>query len=330
MDSRCFRTVVGVAVSILPALLILVTAGGHVAAQQAPQPDIQVLPAGGNVYMLTGPDGNAAVQVEPASRRPRIPGFYQGTYGVLMVDSQSAGSAERLRAAVRRLSQGPLRFIINTHLHADHIGGNAVLAKPAGGRGGRGGDSETLIVSHETVLGTLAGEGRTLEEGLPTDAYLDTKEIWLNDEAIQLFHQPNAHTDGDTIVFFRKSDVIVAGDIFVTTTYPVLDAKHGGSLNGVIEGLNRILDIAIAESNQEGGTKIIPGHGRLSDEADVVEYRNMLVMIRDRVQAMVKKGMTLPQVKAARPSLDYDFRYGRNSAWTTDMFIEAVYREYSK
>jgi glyoxylase-like metal-dependent hydrolase (beta-lactamase superfamily II) len=244
-----------------------------------------------------------------------------------MVDTQSAGSAEALRAAVRRLSQGPMRFIINTHIHDDHVGGNAVLATAAANRPASA--PETLIVSHEIVLGKLADEGRSLDDGLPTDAYLDTREIWLNDEAIQLFHQPNAHTDGDTMVFFRKSDVLVAGDIFVTTTYPVLDAKHGGTLQGVIDGLNRILDIAIAESNQENGTKIIPGHGRLSDEADVVEYRNMVVMIRDRIQDMVKKGRTLQQVKAARPTLDYDFRYGTDASWTTDMFVEAVYNELS-
>ena len=308
----------------LPAVLVLALAAATVAAQQE---EIQVLHAGGNVYMLSGPDGNAAVQVEPEARRPRIPSFYQGSYGVLMVDTQSAGSAEAVRAAVRRLSQGPMRFIVNTHIHDDHVGGNAVLAKPLAGRAPAA--PETLIVSHEIVLGKLADEGRSLEDGLPTDAYLDTREIWLNDEAIQLLHQPNAHTDGDTMVFFRKSDVLVTGDIFVTTTYPVLDAKHGGTLNGVIDGLNRILDIAIAESNQENGTKIIPGHGRLSDEADVVEYRNMVVMIRDRIQDMVKKGMTLQQVKAARPTLDYDFRYGTDASWTTDMFVEAVYTELS-
>lgn len=307
------------------ALLVLALAAATVTAQQD---DIQVLHAGGNVYMLSGPDGNAAVQVEPAERRPRIPGSNQGSYGVLMVDTQSAGSAERVRAAVRRLSQGPIRFIVNTHIHGDHVGGNAVLAKAGGGRAGRGG-VETLIVAHEIVLGKLADEGRSIEDGLPTDAYLDTREIWLNDEAIQLLHQPNAHTDGDTMVFFRKSDVLVAGDVFSTTTYPVLDATHGGTINGVIDGLNRILDIAIAESNQENGTRIIPGHGRLSDEADVVEYRNMVVMIRDRIQAMVKKGMTLQQVKAARPTLDYDFRYGTEPSWTTDMFVEAVYKELS-
>jgi cyclase len=182
-------------------------------------------------------------------------------------------------------------------------------------------------VSHENVLLKLAEEGNVPQGGLPTDTYLDTKEIWLNGEAIQLFHQPNAHTDGDTIVYFRKSDVISAGDLYVTTGYPVIDTAHGGTIQGVIDGLNRILDIAIPENSGEGGTMIIPGQGRLSDESDVVEYRNMVVMIRDRIQDLVKKGMTLAQVKAARPTLDYDFRYGTNRSWTTDRFIEAVYNE---
>lgn len=276
--------------------------------------------------MLVGPSGNTTVQVEPPTRPPRIPGLYHGTYGVVVVDTQSAASGDALRAAVRRISQGPIRFIINTHIHSDNIGGNEALALREAGRGG----DPTLIVAHENVLLKLAEEGRVPQGGLPTDSYLDVKEIWLNGEAIQLFHQPNAHTDGDTIVYFRKSDVISAGDIFVTTSYPVIDAAHGGSVQGIIDGLNRILDIAIPENSGEGGTRIIPGQGRLSDESDVVEYRNMVVMIRDRIQDLVKKGITLEQVKAARPTLDYDFRYGTNRSWTTEMFVEAIYNELKK
>jgi cyclase len=311
------------------ALLTTAAAGrmhaGQVPAQGAAASDIHVLPLRANVFMLVGPSGNTVVQSEPATRPPRVPGFYQGTYGVMVVDTQSTEQGDALRAAVRRISQGPVRFIINTHIHADRIGGNQAVARSEPGAA-RGGDP-TLIVSHENVLLKLAEEGRVPQAGLPTDTYLDTKEIWLNGEAVQLFHQPNAHTDGDTIVYFRKSDVISAGDLYVTTSYPVIDAEHGGSVQGVIDGLNLILDIAIPENSGEGGTLIVPGQGRLSDESDVVEYRNMVVIIRDRIQDLVKKGMTLQQVRAARPTLDYDFRYGTNRAWTTDMFVEAIYNE---
>ena len=142
-----------------------------------------------------------------------------------------------------------------------------------------------------------------------------------------VYHAPAANTDGDSIVFFRRSEVISAGDIFSTVSYPVIDVAKGGSIQGVIDGLNHILDLAVAEYRSQGGTWIIPSRGRLSDTADVASYRNMVAMIRDRVQDLIDKGMTLAQVKAARPSMDFDGRYGSTTgAWTTDMFIEAVYR----
>jgi glyoxylase-like metal-dependent hydrolase (beta-lactamase superfamily II) len=314
-------------------------ATGVVAAQDQAAPranpdnvEIRVLPVTPDVYMLIGGGSNITLQVEPSRRPPRIPGTYLGEYGVLLVDAGLAPASDRIRAAVRQISQGPIRYIINTHIHPDHIGGNENLAKPAPGRGGRGGGMAATILSHENMLLQLAspaGNQPRLPQGaLPTDAYLDVKEMWFNGESIQVIHQPNAHTDGDSIVYFRKSDVISAGDIFSTTAYPVIDGPRHGGIQGIIEGLNRILDIAVPESNAEGGTKIIPGHGRLADESDVVEYRNMVVIIRDRIQDMVTKGMTLEQAKAAKPSLDYDFRYGATSGrWTTDMFIEAVYKE---
>ncbi len=161
---------------------------------------------------------------------------------------------------------------------------------------------------------------------MPTDGYLDTKELFFNGEPIQIMHQPAAHTDGDVVVFFRRSDVVAAGDIFVTTTYPVIDIAAGGTITGVIAALNNLIHITIPEEKQEGGTYVIPGHGRLSDEADVVDYRDMVTIVRDRIQNMIKSGMTLDQVKAAKPTRDYDGRYGATSGWTTDMFVEAVYR----
>jgi hypothetical protein len=143
---------------------------------------------------------------------------------------------------------------------------------------------------------------------------------------VLLYHAPAANTDGDSIVFFRHSEVISAGNLYSTISYPMIDVSRGGSIQGVIDGLNQILDIAVAEYRSQGGTWIIPGRGRLSDTADVASYRNMLVMIRDRVNDLIKKGMTLDQVKAAQPTMDFDGRYGSTmGAWTTNMFVEAVY-----
>ena len=150
--------------------------------------------------------------------------------------------------------------------------------------------------------------------------------MFFNDEAVQVLHQPNAHADGDSIVFFRRSDVIAAGDVYSTTSYPVFDRAQGGSLNGVIDGLNRIIKLAVPTHNQEGGTLIVPGHGRLSDEMDVVEYRNMVTIVRDRIRKLVAEGKTLEQVRAARPTLDYDPRYGAASGpASTDAFVAAAY-----
>jgi glyoxylase-like metal-dependent hydrolase (beta-lactamase superfamily II) len=161
----------------------------------------------------------------------------------------------------------------------------------------------------------------------PGDTYFGgSKDLYFNGESIQLLHQPAAHTDGDTMVHFRRSDVISSGDIYVTDSYPVIDLANGGNLQGVIDGLNRLLDLAIPEHHEEGGTYIIPGHGRISDEFDVLEYRDMVTILRDRIQDMIRKGMTLAQVKAARPTRDYDPQYGANA----DMFVEAAYKSLTQ
>jgi glyoxylase-like metal-dependent hydrolase (beta-lactamase superfamily II) len=320
-------------------LTVALTCPVWLAAQQQSQPrgdeEVHVLQVAPTIYMLVAGHDNVTLQVEPATRPSRVPGTYLGAYGVLLVDTATADYSPRLLAAIRRISQGPIRYIINTAIDTDHIGGNETLAKAPAGRGGRGGAMPAIVLAHENMLLQLAsppaGQQKIPQGALPTDAYLDVKELWFNGESIQVIHQPNAHTDGESIVYFRKSDVISTGDIYSTTSYPVIDTQHGGGIQGIIEGLNHILDLAVPQTNAEGGTQIIPGHGRLSDEGDVVEYRNMVVIIRDRIQDMVKKGMTIAQVKAAKPTLDYDFRYGATTgAWTTDMFIETVYNELSK
>ena len=165
---------------------------------------------------------------------------------------------------------------------------------------------------------------------LPTDTYhIESMNLshFFNGDGVQILYQPAAHTDGDSMVYFRGSDVLATGDIFTPERYPIIDLARGGSIQGEIDALNRILDIAIPEFRLEGGTLVIPGHGRLCDSADVAYYRDMVTIIRDRIQAMMKKDMTLDQIKAAKPTLDYDGIYGATTGiWTTDMFIEAVYK----
>src|SRR5687768_4272387 len=318
--------------------------------------EVEVLPVRGNLYVLFGAGTNITFSV--------------GFDGALLVDAGRPEMADKVIAAVRRthaewldlnrpkgLGFGaetrssvadrailappkPIRYIINTHAHADATGANERLRNA--GRTFTGGNvagniadagEGAAILAHENVLNRLAtppaGEKPAPVDAQPTDTYYtDSMKLshFFNGEGVQLIHQPGAHSDGDTMVWFRGSDVIAAGDIYVTTSYPVIDRQRGGTINGVIDGLNRILELSIAEFRSEGGTLVVPGHGRLSDSADVAYYRDMVTIIRDRVQAMIDKGMTLDQVKAAPPTADYEPRYGATSgAWTTEMFVEAVY-----
>lgn len=236
-----------------------------------------------------------------------------------------------------------MRYVINTSAAPEHVGGNARLAAAASFRraGGSGFGSATrelgnaaTIVAHDGVLAALSnppGQAQAAPEAAwPSETYFDTfhkLSEYVNGEPVLLYHAPKANTDSDSVVFFRHSEVISAGNLMSTISYPVIDVDKGGTINGVIGGLNQILDLAVAEYRSQGGTWVVPGRGRLSDTADVASYRNMLVMIRDRVADLKKKGMTLDQVKAARPSLDFDGRYGSTTGpWTTDMFLSAVYR----
>jgi cyclase len=295
------------------------------ASQNFDNVEIHVLPVQGNVYMLVGMGGNVTLQI--------------GDEGVLFVDTQYAQLSDKILKAVRQLSNKPIRYVINTNVDADHTGGNENIRKAgstiAGGNfAGNIADAGegAGIIAHENVLNRMSSptgtQASTPYGGWPTDTFFTKKkELFFNGEAIQVLHQPAAHTDGDSIVFFRRSDVISTGDVFNTTGYPVIDMDKGGGINGILDALNYIIDLAVPREKQEGGTMIIPGHGRLCDEADVVEYRDMLTIVRDRIQDMVQKGMTLPQVKTAKPTRDYDARYGADSGpWTTDMFVEAVYQ----
>jgi glyoxylase-like metal-dependent hydrolase (beta-lactamase superfamily II) len=245
-------------------------------------------------------------------------------------------------AAIRKLSDKQIQYIINTHMHPDHTGGNAAVRK-AGvtitGANVAGNLTDAgvgaAIIAHENVLNRLsAPTGKVAvaaPEAWPTDTYFEgQKELFFNDEPIEIKFQPRAHTDGDSIVVFRHSDVVATGDIFSTTSFPFIDLERGGSIQGEIDALNNILDIAVPKHDEEGGTYIIPGHGRICDEFDVLEYRDMVTIVRDRVQASIKKGLTLEQVKAAHLTKDYDARYAAKTGFgTADSFVESVYKSLS-
>ncbi len=315
------------------AVLILGTAvfAGVAAAQQGVgNTQIHVLPVQGNVYMLVGAGGNIAVQT--------------GKDGVLLVDTGLEQNADKVLETVRGLSKGTIRYIINTHVHPDHTGGNEKIAKAgrtiAGGNVvgaiGESAAEGAAVIAHENVMNRMSaptGQQAPFPQGAwPTDTFFTKqKNMFFNGEGIEIIHEPDAHTDGDSMVFFRRSDVIVAGDVFTPGNYPIIDMQRGGNVQGIIAALNDIIRISIPADKQEGGTYVIPGHGRLCDQADVVVYRDMVTIVRDRVQDMIKRGMTLAQVKAAQPTLDFDPLYGSNTGfWTTDMFIEAVYKSLAE
>ena len=306
-------------------------------SNQAASAPLQIVPVKGNIYLLAGAGGNIVMSVGPD--------------GVLLVDSGLADQADRVIAAINAFTQEinkrgmpvtaiappkPIRYIINTHFHADHTGGNEKIA--AAGKTFTGGNvtgdlptagEGAAIVSHENVLARLSAKDAKIPAGAwPTETYYRNQmklSHFFNNEGVLLVHFPNAHTDGDSMVWFRESDVIATGDIFVTTSYPFIDIDHGGSVQGELAGLNWILESAIPEFRTEGGTMIVPGHGRICDTADVAYYRDMVTIVRDRVQDGIKKGKTLDQIKASKPTADWDPRYGNS-----DRFVEGVYKSLTQ
>jgi cyclase len=282
---------------------------------------VEVVPVQGSVYMLAGAGSNVTVQVGPNA--------------LFVVDTNEAAMSEKILAAIKSISPLPIRYIVNTAADPDHVGGNEQFAKSAGDAANVNAFYEqgARVYAQENAYARMTnpkGGATPLPAALwPTDSFAASlKTLFVTGEPVELIHQPAAHTDGDLMVFFRKSDVVVAGDVFSTDRYPVIDARRGGALAGVLEGLNRLIDIAIPEYNSMGGTRIVPGHGRISNEIDLVEYRDAMTIIADRITALVLENKTLDQVKAAGVTLDYDGVYGSTAGpWTTDMFVEAVYRE---
>jgi cyclase len=288
--------------------------------------EVHIWPIRANVYLLVGDEGNIVVQV--------------GDEGPFVVDSGSGRLADKTVAAIRKLSDKPVQFIANTNAREEHTGGNVVLRAAGADPSVRGSFFSlqfadagvgATILSHQNVQNRMTALKRPAA-GIPSDTFLEERRrLFHNNDSIEIFWAKKATSDGDSLVHFRRADVIAAGDIFTTTQYPVIDVSAGGSVQGEIAALNDILARTVYQHSGEGGTIVVPGHGYVSDEHEVVEYRDMVVIVRDRIQALVKNGATLAQVKAARPTADYDPRYGATSgSWTTEMFVEAVYRSLTR
>jgi cyclase len=340
----------GVAVVIVPAAVVPVRA--QQASVQAVARELRVLPVRGNIFLLSGAGANITVSV--------------GKDGVLLVDSGLAAMAEKTLAAVRDLSrrvtaspsplkscvgvvQGcqwwsssellpattspraprPISAIVNTSDDPDDVGGNAVIGAAGRSFGVRNLDNTipgAAVIAHENAALRLSkGDQSKLA---PSESYggRDKKLNFFNGEGVVVTHPDSAHTDGDSIVYFRGSDVLSVGDVINMTSFPIIDVERGGTVNGLVDALNWILDICVVEHMMEGGTIVVPGHGRLMDTADVAYYRDMVTIMRDRVRELRKRGMTLEQITAARPTRDYDGRYGKNPRWTPAQFVEAIYK----
>jgi cyclase len=325
-----------------PSLAVLVGSlmladQGLLVAQRDPRPikpayddgNVEALPVRGTVHLVAGSGANVVVQVAPD--------------GLLVVDTSAATMSEKVLTAIRTISDKPIRQIINTSADEHHTGGNEKLSNAgrnvnAGIGGPSGREPARLegapVIAHEQALhrmSGLKGEPPRMPYGVwPHDTFFtNRKQIYFADEVVEMLHMPAAHTDGDLIVWFRKSDVVSTGDVFSTVTYPMIDLARGGSVQGILNALNNILDITFPAFNNQGGTLVVPGHGRICNESDVAEYRDMTTIIRDRIQSMIDKRMTLAQVKAAGPSKDYDGVYS-TPAWTGDMFVEAIYTDLTR
>lgn len=304
----------------------LAVSGWHPDPVSAQEDGLEVIQVRKNFYMIAGAGGNIGVQI--------------GSDGIVLVNAGTASNTDRVLAALKTLTPLPIRYIINTDAGPEFVGGNEKLAKAGftiftnalgntGFVGAMTGGGAAAILGHESVLARMTKENYPAA-ATPTEGYyVARKTLRMNDEGIEIFHQPAAHSNADSFVLFRSSDVVVAGDVMDTTRFPVIDRANGGTIEGEIAALNRLIDLTISPTPfiyKDVGTYVIPGHGRLSEQMEVVDYRDMVVQVRDNVADLKAQGKTLEQVKAARPALPFESRYGSTTgSWTTDMFVEAIY-----
>ena len=318
------------------AALICGQAGSGRAQQAAA--GLEVLQIRPNFFLIAGPASNVGVQI--------------GLDGVVIVNAGTQEASGELLGAIQKLTQQPIRYIMNTSADADLVGGNRTLSK-AGLRLGAltvragkppGPDDAAFIMAHENALNRVRGLTPAIPaEGWPSETFDEArKALSFNGEGIEILHLPAAHTDGDTVVFFRRSDVVVAGHVVDATRFPVIDVARGGSIQGEIAALNRVIQLAIpagpylgipngaietSTAVLPGGTEVLTGRGRVYRQIDVVNYRDMVVIIADTIQSMIDKKMTFEQIKAAAPAKAWEPEFGASSGpWTTNDFVEAVYK----
>ncbi len=325
--------ILGAGALVVGAVLASSSAFAASKAMDEPKTDfdkvqIETLQIRPDIYMLSGAGSNMTVQVGPS--------------GILVVDTLYGELSDKVLAAIRAISDKPIRYVVDTSYRDDHVGGNAAIRKA--GATVTGGNvafditdaaQGAAIISFETVLNHLSAptgqKAKMPVEAWPTDTYFTAgKDLFFNGQAVRIMHMPAAATDGDSIVFFRKSDVISVGDLFQMTTYPVIDVDGGGSLQGLIDAETKIIGMMVADYGVDGGTLLIPGHGRATEMGDIIWYREMLSIVRDRIKDLIKKGKSLKEVLAAKPTFDFDGRYAAKSGpATAENFVTMAYKSLS-
>jgi cyclase len=329
----------GVVAAAMAPLIGMSGGGGAVFAQSKPAKaarmvsGLEVVQVRPNFYMITGAGANVSLQIGPD--------------GVIVVDAGNASKSEAVLAAIKSVTEQPIRFVINTSGGPDHVGGNAPLAKAGQTLFNVEGNPSRMtltnngaatIISTESVLQRMSQPPQGAEsyppEAWATEPFFEKRKVmYFNGEGIEMLAQP-AHSEGDALVFFRRSDVVVAGEVIDTTRFPVIDLENGGSIQGEIDALNRLVELAIPSVPfdwRDDGTVVIPARGRILDQVDVADYRDMVTIVRDRIAALVKEGKSLADVQAANPTQGFTRRYGSDSgAWTTATFVEAIFKSLSQ